>query len=170
MIISSWWPFRIRKANAVFKENISFIDHLSINVPSLDEAITFFEKVLGGRVLFKTGSFFVDKYMALSMGLPETLKVIDHCMVVFNGKTRVSIFEFDKDESDKFSQHGSSLNAYHLAFVVQSTEEAIKHLKKNNVQIMGETLRLSHEVNKGVLSTYFRAPWGLLIEFIEYPK
>lgn len=164
----SWWPFRSKSANEAFHSNISLIDHLSINVPSIEEAIAFFGNVLGGCVEFRTGSFYVDKYMAISMALPENLKVIDHCMVSFSGKTRVSIFEFDRQNDEIFSQTGCSLNAFHLAFVVRSTDQAIKHLKNHNVQMMGDTLRLSHDANKGILSTYFRAPWGLLIEFIEY--
>ena len=146
------------------------IDHIAINVPDMEQAVLFFKEVLGCRELFRMKEFVADRQMIQCLGLHSGTIMKDHRMLILDGGTQLSLFQYESPDSSKVMPMGSDLGGYHIAIRVKDMDTALSRIKKQNCDILGEPLRFDSAPNEGIVCAYFRSPWGLLIEFVYYPE
>lgn len=129
--------------------NISHIEHIGIAVTSLDEAIPFYEDVLGLKC-YKTEEI-------------EDQKVKTAFFMA--GQTKIELLEPTSPDSPVarfIEKRGTGI--HHIAYAVDNVENALDELAKKGVQLIDKKGRKGAEnLNIGFLHP--KATMGVLTEF-----
>jgi catechol 2,3-dioxygenase-like lactoylglutathione lyase family enzyme len=149
------------------------MEHLGITVPNLEEACDFFVKILGCEVLYTAAkNFRVDD----SDWMYEHLRVHPRSVITefrylrcANG-TNLEVFEYVAPDQNRRLPKNSDIGGHHLAFYVDDMDAAIKYLRDNGVEVLGDPTSYTEGPNLGLTWCYFMAPWGLQLEVVSAPK
>jgi lactoylglutathione lyase len=128
-------------------------EHASIRTSNMEKSIEFYTKLLGLKVVKR-------------MDIPQT-----HAELVFlqdpEAKGATLELTFYRDQK-KFVQSEYEDRLFdHLAFIVDSMEQTLDAMRKQNVTVTDEPYRLSET---GSLLAFVEDPDGTLLELIEKPK
>jgi methylmalonyl-CoA/ethylmalonyl-CoA epimerase len=132
-------------------EKISYIEHIGIAVRNLENAISFYEKVLGLKC-YKIENIPDQKVRT------AFLKV---------GETKLELLESTDPEGPigKFiEKKGEGL--HHIAFAVEKIEEQLAHATKMGIQLIDNEPRKGAE-NLEIAFLHPRTTAGVLIELCE---
>lgn len=129
-------------------------DHIAIRVPDFDKAVAWYGEKLNFR-LTRSVSLGEKMYGFLTSPAVEAGIIIE--LIAGPGAEHRPTYE----------DLGSSLRLsglHHVAFRVNSADDAIAELKRRDVTIVSEP----HDVPKlGLRLAFFADPWGNLIEVIQ---
>lgn len=146
------------------------LDHIGITVPNLDTAVSFLCEVLGCIVVYRapafgdeTGTFMKDQ---LNVHPRATVRGVAFLRC---GNLNLEVFEFRSPDQVAYLPKNSDIGGHHIAFYVDDIDAAVAHLRKFNVEILGEPILEREGPDLGVTWQYFLAPWGLQMELISYP-
>jgi len=131
--------------------NLSHIEHIGIAVKSLEEAIPFYEKVLG------------LKCYAIEEVKDQKVKTA----FLKIGQTKIELLESTDPEGPigKFiEKRGQGI--HHLAFAVNNIEEQLKSIEKNGVQLIDKVPRKGAE-GLDIAFLHPKSTFGVLTEFCE---
>ena len=130
---------------------ISHIEHIGIAVKDLQEAIKYYEEVLG------------LKCYAIEEVKDQKVKTAFFMV----GQTKIELLEATSEESpvSKFiEKRGEGI--HHLAFAVNDVDGSLKEVKENGVRLIDETSRKGAEgLSIGFLHP--KSTFGVLTEFCE---
>ena len=125
------------------------IEHIGIAVKSLDEAIPFYEKVLG-----------LECY-AIEEVADQKVKTAFFMV----GQTKIELLESTDPEGPigKFIEKKGQ-GIHHIAFAQENVNDALKQAEENGVQLIDKTSRKGAEgLNIGFLHP--KSTFGVLMEF-----
>lgn len=133
------------------------LDHIGIAVRNLEESISFYENVLGGKL--------IDRYRSESIGVESEIATID-----INGD-RTELLSPTNNTTSPIArflkQKGKGV--HHIAYHVNDLDEALDELKRKGIRTLEETLR----INKHGRRLIYLNPAdtnGSIIEFCDYPN
>ena len=131
--------------------NISHIENIGIAVTSLDEAIPFYEDVLGLKC-YKTEEI-------------EDQKVKTAFFQI--GQNKIELLEGTEPDStiSKFIEKRGE-GVHHVALAVNNIEGALQELKEKNIQLIDEKPRLGAE-GLHIAFIHPKSAGGVLIELCE---
>ncbi len=130
------------------------IEHIGIAVKRLDEAIPFYENVLGLK--------------CYSIEEVKDQKVKTAFFKV--GQTKIELLESTDPEGPigKFIEKKGE-GIHHIAFAYENVDEALRHAKENSVQLIDQIPRKGAEgLNIGFLHP--KSAFGVLMEFCGSPS
>ena len=136
--------------------DISHIEHIGIAVPSLDEAIPFYEKMLG----FKC---FAIEEVADQKVRTAFFKV---------GQTKLELLEGTSEDSaiSKFAGNGGRGGIQHIAFAVQDgVANALGELEEKGCRLIDKAPRKGAE-GLNIAFLHPKSTVGTLIELCEDPN
>lgn len=132
--------------------NLSHIEHLGIAVKSIEEALPYYEGILGLK--------------CYNIEVVEDQKVKTAFFKV--GQTKIELLEATSPDSTiaKFIEtRGEGI--HHIAFNVPDTQEALNEVEAKGVRLIDKTARLGAEnLNIGFLHP--KSTMGVLTEFCDY--
>ena len=134
--------------------NLSHIEHIGIAVKSLDEAIPFYEKVLGLKCY----------------GIEEVADQKVKTAFFHIGETKIELLESTDPEGPigKFiEKRGQGI--HHIAFAVSDIEKQLKAAEENGVQLIDKAPRKGAE-GLNIAFLHPRSTFGVLTEFCEDPN
>lgn len=125
------------------------IHHVAIIASDIDKSKDFYSKILGFEISKETyrkerDSFKID------------LKI--------NDQSQIELFSFPN--SPKRVSYPEALGLRHLAFEVENLDQAVNHLKENNIEV--EEVRLDEITGKRF--TFFKDPDNLPLEVYEVER
>ena len=135
--------------------NISHIEHLGIAVKSLDEAIPYYENILG------------MKCYAVEEVADQKVKTAFFKV----GQTKIELLEPTCPESTiaKFiEKNGGRGGVHHVAFNVESVEEALKEAEAAGIQLIDKAPRKGAE-NLMIAFLHPKSTKGVLTELCQQP-
>lgn len=164
------------------------VDHVSLVVPDLEQAVAFFRTVLGCDVLYRAGPFFdVDgDWMAHHYGV-HPRSVLTVAMLRCGPVTNVELQRWDApseasaapDDGDRSGLNGAARArqdagdptcAQHLAFFVEDLGAATDYLRAQpGVTVLNAPTLVTGEPNEGTRFVCFLTPWGLRMELVTRP-
>ena len=159
------------KANAAMP-GMKGPQHIGFTVPNLEQAVTFYEEVIGCEAFFSIGPFgpFEDDWMTVNLDVNKKAVIkLAYTMRCGNG-TNFEIFEYSSPDQNKEYLKNSDFGGNHIAFYVEDMNDAVKYLKKHNVKILGEPKTFTDTGMEGLTWVYFLAPWGQQLELVSYPN
>ena len=143
------------------------IDHVGITVPSVSEAVAWFENVLGCSSPLAFGPFagvggFVDVDPAAVIERIQHVRCGD-------GPT-VELFQYSSPDQDRTFRRNSDFGGKHIALYVRHIDKAVAYLQARGVEKLLGPLPVTDGPAAGQTINYFRAPFGTYVELISYPQ
>ena len=143
------------------------IDHVGITVPSVPEAVAWFEKVLGCSSPLAFGPFagvggFVDV---------DPAAVIERIQHVRCGDgPSVELFQYSSPDQDRTFRKNSDFGGKHIAYYVRHIDRAVARLEALGAHKLLGPLPVTDGPAAGQTINYFRTPFGTYVELISYPQ
>jgi len=142
------------------------IDHVGITVPSVGDAVAWFEDVLGCTSPLAFGPFSgVDAILDVH---PDA--VVQHIQHVRCGNgPSVELFQYASPDQDTEFRRNSDIGGKHLAFYVRHIDKAVATMQTKGVEKLAGPLAVTAGPAAGQTINYFRTPFGTYLELISYP-
>jgi catechol 2,3-dioxygenase-like lactoylglutathione lyase family enzyme len=143
------------------------IDHVGITVPSVPEAVSWFENVLGCSSPLAFGPFagvggFVDV---------DPAAVIERIQHVRCGDgPSVELFQYSSPDQDRTFRKNSDFGGKHIAFYVRHIDRAVARMEALGAHKLLGPLPVTDGPAAGQTINYFRTPFGTYVELISYPQ
>jgi catechol 2,3-dioxygenase-like lactoylglutathione lyase family enzyme len=128
-----------------------------MTVPTLDEAIRFFEDALGGLLLWRVGPFHET-----ATGVP--INSVQIAILRLGPSLNVELLEFDANQQDREMPSNVDMGAGHIAFFVEDIRAATESLRNHGAELLQGPLEGAGEEKKGEKIWYFKTPWGAFME------
>ena len=134
--------------------NLSHIEHIGIAVKNLEDAIKYYEEVLG-----------------LSCYAIEEVKDQKVKTAFFKiGETKIELLETTEPDGpigNFIEKRGEGI--HHIAFATNNLDEALKKLKDKDVKLIDESARKGAE-GLNIAFIHPKSTFGVLTELCEKPK
>lgn len=142
----------------------------NISVSSLENSISFFEKVLDFKIGEKEKD--VSDLVRSAPGMPKTSNARSVQLAL--GDECIKLTEYQNPRGADFikDSHGNDLWFEHIAIVVSDMDKAYARLKDAKVRFVSNIPQTLPEWNKnaaGISAFYFRDPDGHYLELIHFP-
>ena len=145
------------------------VDHIGLTVPNLDQAIEFFEDVLGCEYIYTAGPFSDPEGEWMRTNLAVHPRASTTLAMVRCGPTQnIELFEYEAMDQAKTPPKNSDVGGSHIAFYVEDINEALGYLRAHDVEILGEPTPVAGQPNGGEVFLYFLSPWGSSMEIVSY--
>jgi catechol 2,3-dioxygenase-like lactoylglutathione lyase family enzyme len=147
------------------------MDHVGITVPDIDEAVTWFEEVMGCAAPLTFGPFGdpTGTFMQDLLGV-HPRAVIEQITLIRCGRSaNIELFEYDAPDQRTDAPKNSDYAGHHIAFYVDDIDAAVAHMVGHGVEKLLGPLPVTDGPAAGQTINYFRAPFGTYIELISYP-
>ena len=148
------------------------LEHVGLTVPDMDQALDFFDTVLGAETLYEIGPVSAaDNWMAVNLGVAADA-VIPRIVMIRVGHLgpALELFEYEHPETERHPPPQSAVGGQHLAFYVEDIDAAVEDLHRHNVIALGQPKRVSDGPSTGLAWVRFLAPWGQQLELVSYPN
>ncbi|WP_422758498.1 VOC family protein [Paenarthrobacter sp. C1] len=135
----------------------------------MEEAHDFFVNVIGCNHVYSLGPFPQDpELMTTKLNVhPDAEMVEIRFYRCFNG-ANFEVFHYKSPDQRREQPRNSDVGGHHLAFYVDDLDDAIAHLKKKGIRILGEPTA-SSGASFGQRWVYFLSPWGMQFELVSFP-
>jgi catechol 2,3-dioxygenase-like lactoylglutathione lyase family enzyme len=147
------------------------VDHVCYTVPDLDAAVSFFVDVIGAELVVRDGPY-VDEggtwmYDHLRMHPRSSL----NAALLRLGPT-ITLELYEVSAPDKRSDHPRPQDngAPHLSFHVGDVDAAYEYLRGHGLTMHGEPSTHEDGPFVGCRWVHFEAPWGLVLEVVNWPS
>nr|WP_322626114.1 VOC family protein [uncultured Flavobacterium sp.] len=157
------------KATAQTGAGILGIDHVGINVPNLNEAVTFFTDVLGFTPVTQLGPLPLDAAWKEQNHISPATSAVTIKMINAGTGASIEVFEYADNQGNKKQPGADDAGASHIAFYTKDIHTAVKYLKSKGVKIIGEPFLMPSGDTAGETWVYFETPWGTKMELVSYP-
>ncbi len=126
-------------------EQIRGIDHIALQLSSLEEGLAFFHERLGFKIKFET-----------------TFE--GHRIVILQaGKIELEMWEAREGKAAQASQSPTPYGVHHIALEVKKLDEVLAQMKAAGVSIIADT----YEPTRGIREAMIAGPDGLTLQIVE---
>lgn len=147
-------------------------DHLGFTVPDLDQAVSFFQDVIGCEPFFALGPFSGgdSDWMNVHLNVDAKATIPALRTMRCGHGVNLEIFTYTAPEQQSSPPRNSDIGGHHLAFYVDDMAAAVAHLKEKGVTMFGDPTSMTEGPSAGETWMYFLAPWGMTLELVSYPE
>jgi catechol 2,3-dioxygenase-like lactoylglutathione lyase family enzyme len=145
------------------------IDHVGITVPDLEQAIQWYEDVLGAAAPLTFGPFEGD-FLQGALDVVAGTKIDRITMLRVGHSANIELFQYEADPQRHDMPKNSDWSGHHVAFYVTDIEAAVEYMDSRGVTRFFGPFTLTDGPAAGQSINYFQTPWGSYIEFISYPN
>jgi catechol 2,3-dioxygenase-like lactoylglutathione lyase family enzyme len=148
------------------------MDHVGLTVPDIDEAIAWFQEVMGCSAPLTFGPFGdpTGTFMQDLLGVHPRAVIEQITMIRCGRSANIELFEYDAPDQLTTSPRNSDWAGHHVAFYVDDIDAAVAHMVSHGVEKLLGPLPVTDGPAAGQTINYFRAPFGTYIELISYPS
>jgi catechol 2,3-dioxygenase-like lactoylglutathione lyase family enzyme len=154
------------------------VDHSSLTVSNMDNAVRFYTDVLGAKILYQMGPFDAREIPKQADGADWTdahVNVADAklriTMLGFGDDAKLELFEYSRPTSTRATPpRNSDIGAAHLCLEVGDINKAVAHLTANGCQAMAGPITMQDGPCPASHSWYVKDPFGNQLELVEYFK
>ncbi|WP_032831691.1 VOC family protein [Pseudomonas sp. GM78] len=144
------------------------MEHVGFTVPDLDQAVQFFEQVLGAVTAMETGPVVVDNaFMARRLGVPEQCRIENIKVLRCGNGANLELFEYSGEAQDGVLKRNSEVGGFHLGFQVDDAVAAADRLREKGVDVLEGPTLIDAGPMKGLTWVYLRTPWGQFLELVS---
>jgi catechol 2,3-dioxygenase-like lactoylglutathione lyase family enzyme len=147
------------------------MDHVGLTVPDINQAIEWFEDVMGASAPLTFGPFAdpVGTFMQDLLGVDPRAVVEQITMLRIGRSANIELFQYVAPHQCRTFPKNSDWAGYHIAFYVTDIAEAVDYMASKGVQKFLGPLPVTDGPAAGQSINYFRTPFGTYIELISYP-
>lgn len=145
------------------------MDHVGLTVPDINQAIEWFEDILGAVAPLTFGPFsgsFLQGALDVAAGAQ-----IDQITVLRIGHSaNIELFKYEAPDQRQDMPRNSDWSGHHVAFYVTDIQAAVDYMDSRGVQRLFGPFSLTAGPAAGQTINYFKTPWNSYVEFISYPN
>jgi catechol 2,3-dioxygenase-like lactoylglutathione lyase family enzyme len=148
------------------------MDHVGITVPDINQAIEWFEDVMGAAAPLTFGPFSdsVGTFMHDLLGVDPRAVIEQITMLRIGRSANIELFHYEAPDQRRTFPRNSDWAGHHIAFYVTDIAEAVEYMDSRGVQKFLGPLSVTDGPAAGQSINYFRTPFGTYIELISYPN
>ena len=146
-------------------------DHVGITVPDINQAIEWFEDVMGAVAPLTFGPFPAGAFVASVVDVAQTASIDQITMLRIGHSANIELFKYTAPDGQRHDMpKNSDWSGHHIAFYVTDIDAAVEYMVGKGVRKMpAGPFTLTAGPAAGQTIQYFQTPWGGYIEFISYP-
>ena len=146
-------------------------DHVGLTVPDINQAIEWFEDVMGAVAPLTFGPFPAGAFVASVVDVAETASIDQITMLRIGHSANIELFKYTAPDGQRHDMpKNSDWSGHHVAFYVTDIGPAVEYMVERGVRKMpAGPFTLTGGPAAGQTIQYFQTPWGGYIEFISYP-
>jgi catechol 2,3-dioxygenase-like lactoylglutathione lyase family enzyme len=161
-------------AHGTGKGNLGLVgtDHVGLTVPDIDEAVAWFQDVMGAVAPMSFGPI-SDPEGTLMQDLlgVDRHAVIDRITLLRIGHSaNIELFQYEAPDQRQTHPRNSDWSGHHVAFYVTDIEAAADYMEAKGVQKFLGPFSLTDGPAAGQSINYFKTPFGTYVELISYPQ
>lgn len=148
------------------------IDHIGVTVPDVEQAVAFFQDVVGCQEAFRFGPFMDDKgtFMQDLVNVHPRAVIKQIVMMRCGQGSNIELFQYSAPEQRTEEPKNSDYGGHHIAFYVKDIKAAVDKAKADGLKTFMGPFPIKEGPAAGQTITYVLTPWGMQIELISYPK
>jgi len=146
-------------------------DHVGLTVPDIDEAVAWFEEVMGATAPLSFGpiSDLQGTLMHDLLGV-DARAVIDRITLLRIGHSaNIELFQYEAPDQRQTHPRNSDWSGHHIAFYVTDIDAAVAYMEDKGVEKFFGPFSLTAGPAAGQSINYFKTPFGTYVELISYP-
>ncbi|HEY7177854.1 MAG TPA: VOC family protein [Gaiella sp.] len=143
------------------------MDHVGITVPNIDEAVSWFEDVMGCVAPLTFGPFSGVQDL---LDVDPSAVVQQITMVRCGRSANIELFHYTAPDQRTDLPKNSDWSGYHIAFYVTDIDAAVQYMVAHGAVKLAGPLPVTEGPAAGETINYFKTPFGTYIELISYPK
>ena len=144
-------------------------DHVGITVPDINQAIEWFEDILGAVAPLTFGPF-EGAFLEGALDVVPGTKIDQITTLRIGHSANIELFKYEAPRQRHDEPRNSDWTGHHVAFYVTDIQTAVDYMDSRGVQRLFGPFTLTEGPAAGQSINYFKTPWGSYIEFISYPK
>ncbi len=147
-------------------------DHAGITVPDINQAIEWFEDVMGGVAPLTFGPFSdpTGTFMQDLLDVDPRAVIRQITMIRIGHSAGIELFQYEAPDQKQTHPRNSDWAGHHIAFYVTDIDDAVEYMRSKGVQAFLGPLPVTDGPAAGQTINYFRTPFGTYIELISYPE
>ncbi|AWH55088.1 hypothetical protein C1924_18780 [Stenotrophomonas sp. ESTM1D_MKCIP4_1] len=150
--------------------NVVGVDHVGINVPDMEQAVTFFQNTFGFEPVTEIKDPPVDAGFKKLFDVHASSSVKSIKMLRAGDGANIELFKFDAPDADHAQPHYDDAAAAHIGFYVDDINQAVGQLRKAGVTVLTDPIVVNAGETAGDSWVYFLTPWGAKLELVSYPS
>src|SRR5881398_1885007 len=150
--------------------NLVGADHVGITVPDINEAIEWFEDVMGAVAPLTFGPFSdpVGTFMHDLLGVDPRAVISQITMLRLGHSGGIELFQYEAPDQLHTHPRNSDFAGHHIAFYVTDIDDAVEYMRSKGVEKLLGPLPVTAGPAAGQSINYFRTPFGTFIELLSY--
>jgi catechol 2,3-dioxygenase-like lactoylglutathione lyase family enzyme len=144
------------------------MDHVGLTVPDINQAIEWFEDILGAAAPLTFGPFAGD-FLTGALGVVPGTKIDQITMLRIGHSANIELFKYESPGQRRDMPLNSDWTGHHVAFYVTDIEQAVEYMDSRGVHRLFGPFSITAGPAEGQTINYFKTPWNSYIEFISYP-
>jgi catechol 2,3-dioxygenase-like lactoylglutathione lyase family enzyme len=144
------------------------MDHVGLTVPDINQAIEWFEDILGAAAPLTFGPFAGD-FLKGAIGVVGGTKIDQITMLRIGHSANIELFKYESPGQRQTMPLNSDWSGHHVAFYVTDIQEAVEYMDSRGVHRLFGPFSITAGPAEGQTINYFKTPWNSYIEFISYP-
>ena len=144
------------------------LDHVGINVPDLEKAVAFFVEAFGATVVFRLDRIRDPEGESMRRIGAHQKAEFEAVMLDLSGG-RLELLQWWSDRAQPRQPAAVDAGASHVAIQTSSIHATLETLRQmHGVEVIGEPVTFSEGATPGLSNAFVRAPWGTVIELVDW--
>ena len=163
------WPAAAAPAIGKGELGVVGIDHIGLTVPDINQAIEWYEDILGAVAPLTFGPF-EGAFLGGALNVVPGTGINRITTLRIGHSAGIELFDYHSPGQRHDVPRNSDYSGHHIAFYVTDINEAVEYMDSRGVDRLFGPFTLTAGDAAGQSINYFRTPWGSFIEFISYPN
>ena len=148
------------------------LNHVGLTVPNMEEAVNFFENVIGCTRVTSFGPFRDDEgtFMKDLLNVNPRAVINEISLLRCADGSNIELFDYSSPDQETVLPRNSDIGGNHLAFYVDDIDQAAQYLNEQGLETFLGPFTVEDGPAAGQTIMYFLAPWGTHMEIISYPN
>ncbi|MEZ5670695.1 MAG: VOC family protein [Alphaproteobacteria bacterium] len=152
------------------KAGFTGADHVGLTVPNLEQAVAWFQRVLGAEPVAWTAPFGDAGDLMVRRFKTHPRATVKVCIMRCGMGSNIELLEWTAPEQKRQMPQTCDHGAAHVAFHVEDIHAAVRHLRAEGVEVLDEPMHIADGDLAGLWWVYFLTPWGNFMELYHYPQ
>lgn len=168
VVFASPFAFTLHPANAQAVQ-VRGIDHVGINVPDMDAAISFFSKTFGFVPVTDMRDIPIDDAFRTTFHMHSGTQVKRIVMMRAGKSANLELFQYEAPGASKEQPYYDDAAAAYICFYTDDMSRTVAALRAQGVKVLTDPIVMAQGPTAGETWTYFLTPWGAKLELTTYP-
>ena len=151
------------------KLNLVGLDHVGLTVPDINQAIEWYEDILGAVAPLTFGPL-EGAFLEGAVGVVSGTEIDQITMLRIGHSANIELFAYESPGQRQNEPRNSDWSGHHVAFYVTDIDAAVEYMDSRGAHRLFGPFTLTEGPAAGQSINYFKTPWNSYIEFISYPQ